>query len=86
MLGEMTRVSGDVVIRGKIAYFSQQSWILSASIKDNIVFGHAFDADFYHRVIQACALPPDLAMFKDGDKTEVGEKVRPASSRAPLSI
>lgn len=36
MLGEMTRTQGEVVIRGKIAYFAQQSWVLSATVKDNI--------------------------------------------------
>ncbi|WVR05627.1 hypothetical protein IAU60_002649 [Kwoniella sp. DSM 27419] len=74
MLGEMTRSDGSVTIRGDIAYFSQSSWILSATVKDNITFGHRFDPDFYQQVIEACALGQDLAVLPDGDKTEVGEK------------
>lgn len=54
LLGEMTRITGEVVIRGKVAYFSQQSWVLSATVKENIVFGHAYDHEFYHRVLDAC--------------------------------
>ena len=50
----MTRTEGKVVIRGKVAYYSQQSWILSATVKENIVFGHAYDHDFYLRVLDAC--------------------------------
>ena len=50
----MTRTEGKVVIRGKVAYYSQQSWILSATVKENIVFGHAYDHGFYLRVLDAC--------------------------------
>ena len=74
MLGEMTRSEGNVKVRGDIAYFSQSSWILSATIKDNIIFGHRFDQEFYDQVIEACALRPDLAVLSLGDMTEVGEK------------
>ncbi|ORX35410.1 putative metal resistance protein ycf1 [Kockovaella imperatae] len=74
MLGEMTRVDGSVKIQGDIAYFSQNSWILSATVKDNIVFGHRFDPEFYDQVIEACALKPDFEVLPQGDMTEVGEK------------
>ncbi|CED82203.1 metal resistance protein ycf1 [Phaffia rhodozyma] len=73
-LGEMTRREGQVTVRGSIAYFSQQSWVLSATVKDNILFGHAYDPKFYQLVLDACALPPDLAILPLGDQTEVGEK------------
>ena len=74
MLGEMTRSEGSVKIHGDTAYFSQSSWILSATVKDNIVFGHRFDPEFYDQVIEACALQPDMAVLPQGDMTEVGEK------------
>jgi len=74
LLGEMTRSDGSVTIRGDIAYFSQNSWILSANVKDNIVFGHRFDPVFYDKVLDACALRADLAVLPRGHMTEVGEK------------
>ncbi|BEJ18143.1 hypothetical protein CspHIS471_0704200 [Cutaneotrichosporon sp. HIS471] len=74
MLGEMTRSEGSVTLRGDVAYFSQTSWILSATVKDNIVFGHRFDPVFYDMVLDACALRSDLAILPDGHMTEVGEK------------
>lgn len=74
ILGEMTKTEGDVIVRGDIAYFSQTSWILSATVKDNIVFGHRFDPVFYDKVLDACALRADLAVLPEGHMTEVGEK------------
>ncbi|WOO86211.1 Metal resistance protein YCF1 [Vanrija pseudolonga] len=74
MLGEMHRDEGSVNIRGDVAYFSQTSWILSATVKDNIIFGHRFDPIFYDKVLDACALRADLAVLPEGHMTEVGEK------------
>lgn len=74
ILGEMNRCEGTVVDRGEIAYFSQNSWIMSATVKDNIVFGHRFDPVYYDKVLDACALRADLAVLPMGHMTEVGEK------------
>lgn len=74
ILGEMTRSEGSVIVRGEIAYFAQSSFVLSASIKNNIVFNHKFDSVFYEEVLDACALRPDLAILPEGDQTQVGEK------------
>lgn len=43
ILGEMTRSKGQVIVRGEIAYFSQSAYLLSATVRENIVFGHKFD-------------------------------------------
>jgi ABC-type multidrug transport system fused ATPase/permease subunit len=55
-----------------IAFVSQTPWIENATIKDNILFGLPFDPKRYKKVTSACALTKDLAMFEDGDMTEVG--------------
>jgi ATP-binding cassette subfamily C (CFTR/MRP) protein 1 len=65
---------GEVTVRGSIAYVAQNAWIMNASVKNNILFGHHFDPEFYERTIKACALVEDLAVLPDGDRTEVGEK------------
>ncbi|KZO90162.1 P-loop containing nucleoside triphosphate hydrolase protein [Calocera viscosa TUFC12733] len=57
-----------------IAYAVQESWVMNATIKDNILFGSAYEEDRYSSVLQQCALEPDLALFAAGDETEVGEK------------
>ncbi|KAJ2737623.1 hypothetical protein H4R23_001706 [Coemansia sp. Cherry 401B] len=74
MLGDMIKCQGRVRIRGTVAYVPQQAWIMNATLRDNILFGSSYNEDFYERVIDACALRPDLDMLPGGDQTEIGEK------------
>ncbi|RCI15841.1 hypothetical protein L249_2959 [Ophiocordyceps polyrhachis-furcata BCC 54312] len=74
ILGGLYRVSGSVVVRGTAAYATQQSWILNATVKENIVFGYRYDAEFYEKTVRACALVDDFAQLPDGDETVVGER------------
>lgn len=64
--------AGNWIIPSAIAFVSQTPWIENATIKDNILFGLPLDPKRYDEVISACALTKDLAMFEDGDSTEVG--------------
>ncbi|KAI0656583.1 multidrug resistance-associated ABC transporter [Cubamyces menziesii] len=59
---------------GGVAYAAQESWVLSDTIRNNILFGAPFDEVRYAKVIKQCALERDLSLFDAGDKTEVGEK------------
>uniref|UniRef100_A0A671WWU4 ABC-type glutathione-S-conjugate transporter n=1 Tax=Sparus aurata TaxID=8175 RepID=A0A671WWU4_SPAAU len=74
MLGEMERRSGFISIKGSVAYIPQQAWIQNTSLKDNILFGGERKESWYHRVLEACALLPDLDILPAGDSTEIGEK------------
>ncbi|KAJ2592151.1 hypothetical protein IWW49_001186, partial [Coemansia sp. RSA 1797] len=74
ILGDMIKCDGSVRVRGSIAYVPQQAWIMNATLRDNILFGSQLDQEFYERVIDACALQPDLDMLPAGDMTEIGEK------------
>ena len=56
LLGEMPLSQGDIQVKGRIGYASQQPWIFSGTVKENITFGQEFDEDRYNRVIEACAL------------------------------
>ena len=60
------------ILPTSIAYVGQTPWIENATIKNNILFGLPDDPARYEKVISACALTKDLAMFEDGDSTEVG--------------
>nr|CAD7454509.1 unnamed protein product [Timema tahoe] len=73
-LGEMYKLSGRVNIKGSVAYASQQAWIQNATLRDNILFGKKLDERFYARVLEACALKPDLDILPAGDQTEIGER------------
>lgn len=69
LLGELKPVKGSVNIYGKMSYASQDPWIFSATLRDNILFGKPYDAERYNAVIEACAL----------------DKVKPASIRIDLN-
>ncbi|KIW76027.1 hypothetical protein Z517_10772 [Fonsecaea pedrosoi CBS 271.37] len=74
MLGDLYKISGETVVRGRIAYAAQSAWIINASVKENIVFGHRWDPHFYEQTVNACALVDDFRQLPDGDQTEVGER------------
>ncbi|KAL9925479.1 multidrug-Resistance like Protein 1 isoform 5-T7 [Glossina fuscipes fuscipes] len=73
-LGEMDKISGTVNTVGSIAYVPQQAWIQNATFRENILFGKPYDRRRYNRVINACALKPDIDILSAGDLTEIGEK------------
>ncbi|NXX18190.1 MRP1 protein, partial [Podargus strigoides] len=74
LLGELDKMDGCVTMKGTAAYVPQQAWILNASVEDNILFGKEMDETWFNRVIDACALQPDLESFPAGRKSEIGEK------------
>lgn len=77
ILGEIGCVEGRVEVEkagGALAYASQNPWLESMTIRDNILFETAMDTTRYESVIDACALRQDLAIFPHGDLTEIGEK------------
>ncbi|KAL0960612.1 hypothetical protein HGRIS_005644 [Hohenbuehelia grisea] len=80
LLGEMHRVEEGPEAwfsfprSSGIAYAPQEPWILSQSIKENILFGEAYNGPRYNQVLHQCALEPDLALLEDGDESEVGER------------
>lgn len=72
--GELDIIEGSVAVNGIISYASQEPWIFSASIRQNILFGSAFDKQRYDEVIRVCALQKDLDQFRNRDFTLIGEK------------
>uniref|UniRef100_A0AC35TH94 Multidrug resistance-associated protein lethal(2)03659 n=1 Tax=Rhabditophanes sp. KR3021 TaxID=114890 RepID=A0AC35TH94_9BILA len=76
ILGEMTQLNDEraVSINGTISYAPQQPWIQNMSIRDNILFGSDYKANFYNKVLKACTLDKDLPNFANSDLTEIGEK------------
>ncbi|KAF8948883.1 hypothetical protein BGZ47_001607 [Haplosporangium gracile] len=74
MIGDMYKRHGTVRMSGRVAYAPQQTWIINATVKDNIVFGLSFDQDKYDRIVYAAGLEPDIEMLPAGDQTEIGER------------
>ena len=76
ILGEMVQVKGTVARPAgrAVAYAAQSAWILNATVKENILFGHPLDEARYAAVVRACQLEVDLSALPDGDATEIGER------------
>lgn len=74
LAGDMRKTSGDVIMGASRAFCPQYAWIQNATARENIIFGKPFDRKWYHKVIDACALPPDFEMLPNGDQTEIGER------------
>lgn len=73
ILGEMKRTGGQVLVKGQVAYASQEAWIQNLTLKDNVLFDNAFDQRQYKQVLKACALEADIELLANGDMTEIGE-------------
>ncbi|RDW74392.1 putative ABC bile acid transporter [Aspergillus mulundensis] len=95
LLGELDKTQGTSYISSEMmGYCAQTPWLQSMSIRDNILFSSPYDEQRYKRVLDACALLPDLSNFKHGDLSFVGEngiglsggqKARVALARAVYS-
>ncbi|KZT34022.1 P-loop containing nucleoside triphosphate hydrolase protein [Sistotremastrum suecicum HHB10207 ss-3] len=59
---------------GGVAYAAQETWVLNDTIRENILFGAAYDEERFERVIWETGLRQDLDGFEGGDMTEVGER------------
>ncbi len=69
-----SRTKGLVQCVGSIAYHQQQPWVLNASLRENITFGEPYEEARFRRVIQCCALEPDIEAIPHGVDTEIGER------------
>lgn len=74
ILGDLWKIQGHVEVHGTVAYVAQQSWIMNATVRENIIFGYKYDSTFYEKTVKACALVDDFAQLPDGDETTVGER------------
>jgi ATP-binding cassette subfamily C (CFTR/MRP) protein 3 len=74
LLGDLGSTSGTCATRGMLAYVPQHAWIVNATLRENVVFGRAFDKGRYLAVLEACRLGDDLRRLPAGDATEIGER------------
>lgn len=74
LLNEIACAQGIVEVAGTLGYVAQQPWIVSDSIRSNIVCGLPFNDLLYQRALQASCLGPDLKLLPHGDSTEIGER------------
>ncbi|XP_012276632.1 multidrug resistance-associated protein 5 isoform X2 [Orussus abietinus] len=73
-LGQLQIKEGQLLRDGTCAYTSQRAWIVNATLRENILFGHDYNPSRYQEAISACCLTEDLKAMPAGDRTEIGEK------------
>ncbi|KAA6374973.1 MAG: putative multi drug resistance-associated protein, partial [Streblomastix strix] len=74
IIGDTERESGEVRIKGSIAYCPQDPWIYNCSVLGNIIFGQQFNEQKYLKILNQCCLKEDLITLTAGDQTSIGEK------------
>ncbi|XP_004691800.1 PREDICTED: multidrug resistance-associated protein 6 [Condylura cristata] len=74
LLGELSKMEGSVSIRGPMAYVPQEAWVQNTSVVENVCFRQELDPPWLERVLEACALWPDVRSFPAGVHTQIGEQ------------
>ncbi|KAG2609550.1 hypothetical protein PVAP13_4KG049200 [Panicum virgatum] len=74
VLGEVPKTEGTIQVCGKIAYVSQNAWIQTGTVQDNILFGSSMNKQRYQETLERCSLVKDLEMLPYGDLTQIGER------------
>lgn len=74
LLGELNIVSGSISVKGSVSFASEDPWIISGTIKENILMGKTLDQDLYTSTLNSCALIRDLRILGNGDETLVGDR------------
>lgn len=77
--GEMVAIkksaddNGKITVNGSIGLCPQVSWIISGTIRENILVGLAFEADKYWKTMEECQMLDDLSSLPFSDLTKIGE-------------
>lgn len=74
MLGELEHHQGLIDIKGSIFFLSQEPWIFTGTIQQNILFSKPYQKDKYDKILNVCCLEQDLKLFAHGDSEMIGEK------------
>nr|APD26517.1 ATP-binding cassette transporter subfamily C member 4 X1 protein [Brachionus koreanus] len=74
MVGELENYTGQIFKKGKIFYLTQQPWVFTASIRQNITFGLPYIKEKFDKIVDVCSLKKDLELLTYGEETLVGEK------------
>ena len=56
LMGEIKWHTGGLNVKGSVFYVSQEPWIFTASLKQNILYGKPFDQAKFDRVLKASCL------------------------------
>ena len=75
LLKEICMLDGSIAKKGKFAFAGEDPWIVSGTIRENILMGLDYDEEWYNKVINSCSLARDLDFFNEyRDQTMIGDR------------
>ncbi|DAZ97896.1 TPA: hypothetical protein N0F65_012159 [Lagenidium giganteum] len=81
ILGLQSTHRGSVQVYGKVAYCTQEPWLQTGSIRDNILFGQPYDRTKYINVLNACGVAEEIQRLPSRDDTWIGSNGMVSLSR-----
>ena len=57
-------MDGSVEVNGRVSYASQDPWVFSGTLRENVLFGLPFKQPWYSNVLEACALDQVSVFYK----------------------
>ncbi|XP_071865797.1 ATP-binding cassette sub-family C member 4 isoform X2 [Bombus fervidus] len=74
ILKELQQSHGEIKVNGTVSYASQEAWLFSGTVRNNVLFGQSYDKEKYNDVVRVCTLIKDFQQFNYGDRTLVGDR------------
>ena len=63
LMDETVMLSGDKLVKGKIAYVEQEPFIFSSTIENNICFGLKYNEERFNYAVKVAQLEEDMPNF-----------------------
>ena len=91
LIDSLEVLSGSKKMSGSVSFLPQTSFLMTDSIRNNVLFGEDYDFLKYQKCIKLSQMEGDLRLLEDGDRTQVtengvnlsgGQKQRVALARA----
>ena len=70
---QMNKTQGKIKVSGSTSMIMQESFMINDTVRNNILFGNAFERRKYRKIIKMCKLKEDFNSLPGGDMTEIGE-------------
>jgi ATP-binding cassette subfamily C (CFTR/MRP) protein 4 len=74
IMNETKHCKGEQNVKGTIAYVEQEPFIISGSIKDNILLGKIYNEEMFEKALKTSQLIHDISQFQKGADTVIGER------------
>ncbi|KAJ3351300.1 Multidrug resistance-associated protein 1 [Entophlyctis luteolus] len=86
IMGQIKRKGGQMAVHTTCGYVPQEPWLIDATIRDNILFGHEFVDQKYTDVIRLVGLTRDLMLMSNGDDTRISDVQLSSGQKQRLSL